>query len=160
MFKKLLKQEISKLKLIIDKYENEVEFYKQETETLRKEKDNLRTGLEDFIRKNSTIEQSLDFTGKTDLHSLQTSKVLEELQKVEIEKDKIQVLDKEYKLKLISFQETLNQVINQIDLYKEKEKEHDEAFKRKEKQIENLVNSRNIMQTTLGDQVLVKEYNR
>jgi len=98
-----LKQEISKLKLLIDKYENEVEFYKQETETLRKEKDNLRTGLEDFIRKNSTIEQSLDFTGKTDLHSLQTSKVLEELQKVEIEKDKIQVLDKEYKPKLIFF---------------------------------------------------------
>lgn len=91
MLRKLLKQEINKLKQLIDKYEHEVEFYKKESEILRKEKDNLRTGLEEFIRKNSTIEHSLDFMGKTDLHSLQTSKVLEELQKVDIEKNKIQV---------------------------------------------------------------------
>jgi len=86
-----LKQEISKLKQLITKYEHEIEFYRQESETLRIEKDNLRSGLEDFIKRNSTIEQSLDFSEKKDFHGLQTSKVLEELQKVDIEKNKIQV---------------------------------------------------------------------
>ena len=49
-------------------------------------------------------------------------------------------------------------MVSELDTYKAKQNDHDEALKRKEKQIENLVNSRNIMQTTLGDQVLNKEY--
>jgi len=48
-------------------------------------------------------------------------------------------------------------VISELDTFKAKQNDHEDALKRKEKQIENLVNSRNMMQSTLGDQVLSKE---
>jgi len=140
----LLKQEIFKLKELIHKYEKEVEFYKQESEGLKRDKDSLRADLENYIQRHSTIEQSVEFGGsKTGLQELQAAKIQDELEQVESEKNKIK--------------ETLNQVITELDMYRSKQNEHDDALKRKEKQIENLVNSRNIMQTTLGDQVLNKE---
>ena len=82
----LLKQEIVKLKELIQKYEKEVEYYKQETEILKGEKDILRGDLENYLRRHSTIEQAVEFGGQND------TKLQEELEQVESEKNKIRVI--------------------------------------------------------------------
>jgi hypothetical protein len=47
----------------------------------------------------------------------------------------------------------LNQARNEIDAYKQKENELEQQIQKKEKQIDNLVNSRNMMQNTLAEQI-------
>ena len=85
----LLKQEIFKLKELIQKYEKEVDFYKQENEGLKKEKDSLRAELENYSRTNSTIQQSIE---SPSLQNLQVVKLQDELEQVESEKNKIKVV--------------------------------------------------------------------
>ena len=47
----------------------------------------------------------------------------------------------------------MNQARNEIDAYKQKENELEQQIQKKEKQIDNLVNSRNMMQNTLAEQI-------
>lgn len=51
----------------------------------------------------------------------------------------------------------MNQARNEIDAYKQKESEYEQTLNKKEKQINNLVNSRNMMQSTLAEQVFVQK---
>ncbi len=58
-------------------------------------------------------------------------------------------------------QEALNQARNEIDAHKQKEIELEQQIQKKEKQIDNLVNSRNMMQSTLAEQIFsLKQRNR
>ena len=84
----LLKQEIFKLKELIQKYEKEVDFFKKENEGLKKEKDSLRTELENYGLTNSTIQQSIE---SPSLQNLQVIKIQDEFEQVESEKNKIKV---------------------------------------------------------------------
>ncbi len=87
-----MRQEVCKLKQFVNQYETEIEFYKLECETLKKEKDQLRNNLENFLKKNSTIEQSLKTKETVNLQNLQHLEFLEKIETLDIEKNKIQVI--------------------------------------------------------------------
>ena len=54
---KMLKGEIDQLKKLLKEYEKEIQFYREESATLRKEKDRMRAQMENFVMKNSSIEE-------------------------------------------------------------------------------------------------------
>lgn len=87
-----MNQEINNLKQLMQESEQELEFYKHETEILRKDKDNLRTELEEYVRRNSTIEQSLRQEKAQEFDSVKIAKIMDEVEKIEIEKKTLKVV--------------------------------------------------------------------
>ncbi len=148
--KQLLKNEVEQLKNLLKEYEKEIQFYREQTQVLQRDKDSLRAGLENFVQKNSSLGGSQTRSlNESDSYAGQRGNS-EEMERLEIERKKLKV--KFIAVCLIN-KEALNQAKNEIDAYKQRENEYEITLQKKDKQIQNLVNSRNMMQATLAEQV-------
>jgi hypothetical protein len=106
--------------------------------------------LENFVQKNSSLGGSQTRSlNESDSYAGQRGNS-EEMERLEIERKKLKV--KFIAVCLIN-KEALNQAKNEIDAYKQRENEYEITLQKKDKQIQNLVNSRNMMQATLAEQV-------